>query len=182
MPRQKLEQVLPYLFDEAEMLGVAGIRSLSKCHLAHPASMEVAGETYTATYTPGESDTDIMGGNSNWRGPVWLPLNFILLLSLRRLSQFYGEALPPVELPHGSGRHVPLADAVRELADRMQSPFLPDANGRRPIHGTDTRYATDPHFRDLLLFYEYLDGDNGRGCGASHQTGWTALVTLLDKL
>jgi hypothetical protein len=182
MPRQKLEQVIPYLFDEQEMLGASGIRSLSKAHQAQPARMEVAGETYEAAYTPGESDSDVMGGNSNWRGPVWLPLNFVLLLSLRRLSQFYGAGTASVELPSGSGRHVPLADAVKELARRMQSPFLPDAEGRRPLHGNDTRYATDPHFRDLLLFHEYFDGDTGRGCGASHQTGWTALVTLLDKL
>jgi hypothetical protein len=182
MPRQKLEQVIPYLFDEEEMLGMSGFRSLSKVHLAQPATMEVAGETYTATYTPGESDTNVMGGNSNWRGPVWVPLNFVLLLSLRRLAQFYGEATTPVELPRGSGHHVPLRDAVEELGRRMQSPFLPDAEGRRPLHGNDKRYATDPHFRDLLLFHEYFDADTGRGCGASHQTGWTALVTLLDKL
>jgi hypothetical protein len=144
--------------------------------------MEVAGETHEAAYTPGESDTNVMGGNSNWRGPVWLPLNFVLLLSLRRLSQFYGDTVPPVELPSGSGHRVPLAEAVQELGRRMQSPFLPDAEGRRPLHGADARYATDPYFRDLLLFYEYFDGDTGRGCGASHQTGWTALVTLLDKL
>lgn len=182
MPRQKLEQVMPYLFGEDEMLGASGIRSLSKAHQAQPARMEVAGETHEATYTPGESDTNVMGGNSNWRGPVWLPLNFVLLLSLRRLSQFYGEGTATVELPSGSGRRVTLATAVQELARRMQSPFLPDAQGRRPLHGDDARYATDPHFRDLLLFYEYFDGDTGRGCGASHQTGWTVLVTLLDKL
>jgi hypothetical protein len=179
MPRQKLEQVIPYLFSEEEMLAPSGFRSLSKAHLAQPASMEVAGETHTATYTPGESDTNVMGGNSNWRGPVWLPLNFVLLLALNRLCQFYGDTMGPVELPTGSGNQVPLSEAVAELARRMQTPFLPDAEGRRPAHGNDLRYATDPHFRDLLLFHEYFDGDTGRGCGASHQTGWTALITLL---
>jgi hypothetical protein len=179
MPRQKLEQVLPYLFSEEEMLAPSGFRSLSKAHLAQPATMEIAGETHTATYTPGESDTNVMGGNSNWRGPVWLPLNFVLLLALNRLCQFYGDTLGPVELPTGSGNYVPLNEAVADMARRMQSPFLPDAQGRRPAHGNDLRYATDPHFRDLLLFHEYIDGDTGRGCGASHQTGWTALVTLL---
>jgi hypothetical protein len=179
MPRQKLEQVIPYLFSEDEMLAPSGFRSLSKVHQAQPATMEVAGETHTATYTPGESDTNVMGGNSNWRGPVWLPLNFVLLLALNRLCQFYGDTMGLVELPTGSGHYVPLNEAIAEIARRMQSPFLPDAEGRRPAHGGDLRYATDPHFRDLLLFHEYFDGDTGRGCGASHQTGWTALVTLL---
>ncbi|MGI4867658.1 MAG: MGH1-like glycoside hydrolase domain-containing protein [Janthinobacterium lividum] len=182
LPRQKMEQALSLLFDENEMLAPSGIRSLSKIHQQHPATMEVAGETFTATYAPGEADSNMMGGNSNWRGPVWLPLNFVLLRSLYQLVHFYGDAAPRVEVPRHSGQWLSLKEAADHLAQRMQSAFLPDENGRRPIHGADERYATDPNFRELLLFHEYFDGDTARGCGASHQTGWTALVTLLEHL
>ena len=127
-------------------------------------------------YAPGESDSGMFGGNSNWRGPVWFPVNYLLIEALERYHHFYGDALK-VECPTGSGNLVTLAQAAAEIARRLVSLFLPDAAGRRPCHGGDPRFAADPHWRDLVLFYEYFHGDTGRGCGATHQTGWTALVT-----
>ena len=127
-------------------------------------------------YAPGESDSGMFGGNSNWRGPVWFPVNFLLIEALERYHHFYGDAVK-VECPTGSGNLVTLAQAAAEIERRLVSLFVPDAAGRRPCHGGDPRFAADPHWRDLVLFYEYFHGDTGRGCGASHQTGWTALVT-----
>src|SRR5690606_17146707 len=123
----------------------------------------------------GESDTWMFGGNSNWRGPVWFPLNFLIIEALERYHHFYGQGLT-VELPTGSGNRVTLDVVARELQRRLGALFLADGSGRRPCHGDDRRWADDPHWRDHVLFYEYFDGDDGRGCGASHQTGWTSLV------
>ena len=180
--RERLERVLRYMFDESEFFGPHGIRSMSRVHLEHPYSFWAEGHEHRVTYTPAESDTYMFGGNSNWRGPGWFPLNFLLLEALERYHHFYGEGLK-VELPTGSGNWVTLDVAAAELARRLSAIFLPNGEGRRPAHGDDAIYAEDPHFRDLILFYEYFHGDTGRGCGASHQTGWTSLVaSCLDKV
>ena len=137
------------------------------------------GEEFRVAYEPGESTTGMFGGNSNWRGPVWFPVNFLLVEALQRYHHFYGDELT-VECPTGSGRLMNLAGVAAEIAGRLAKLFLPGADGRRPCHGADRRYADDPHWKDLVLFYEYFHGDDGRGLGASHQ-GWTALVaTLLE--
>jgi len=129
-------------------------------------------------YEPGESTCGIFGGNSNWRGPVWLPLNFLLVECLERYHHFYGDSFK-IECPTGSGKWMDLLEVSRFLADRLALLFLPDAQGNRPAHGGEARYAKDAHWKDLVLFYEYFHGDNGKGLGASHQTGWTALIAKL---
>ncbi|HYF40034.1 MAG TPA: hypothetical protein VD930_10115, partial [Gemmatimonadales bacterium] len=151
------------------------IRSVSRIHRDHPYQLEVDGMVHRVDYDPGESSTGLFGGNSNWRGPVWFPLNYLLLEALERFHHYYGPELK-VECPVGSGRMLDLQGVARELAGRLAGIFLTDASGRRACHGTDPRFAADPHWKDLLLFHEYFHGDNGRGVGASHQTGWTALV------
>jgi hypothetical protein len=176
--RERLERVLGYVLDEREFLSPFGLRSLSRVHAERPYVFRVSGEEHRVDYVPAESTTRLFGGNSNWRGPIWFPVNFLLVEALERYHHFYGDELT-VELPTGSGRRVTLGEAARELARRLASIFLPGPGGRRPVHGDDARYASDPHFRDLVLFYEYFDGDTGRGVGASHQTGWTALVVTL---
>jgi hypothetical protein len=153
---------------------------VSKHHETHPFVLELDGRRHEVRYTPAESDTELFGGNSNWRGPIWFPINFLIVEALERYHYYYGDELE-VELPTGSGRRASLAEAAREIASRLMRIFLPDASGRRPCHGSDERYATDPCWKDLVLFHEYFHGDTGRGVGASHQTGWTALVaTLLE--
>jgi hypothetical protein len=180
--RERLERVLRYLLDEDEFLSPHGIRSLSRVHAREPYRFFVNGEEHRVTYVPGESDSGLFGGNSNWRGPVWMPMNYLIIEALERYHRFYGDRLT-VELPTGSGRRVTLGAAAREIATRLSGLFLPDGEGRRPCHGDDLRYAEDPHFRDLVLFHEYFHGDTGRGLGASHQTGWTALVVrILERL
>ena len=179
--RQRLERLLKYLFDESEFLSSHGIRALSAIHREHPAVLNFGGNQLRADYSPGESHTSLFGGNSNWRGPVWFPVNFLIVEALQRYHYFYGDSVK-VEVPAGSGKFMNLTEAASELAGRLASLFLPDKNGRRPCHGDQERYAKDPYWRDLVLFNEYFHGDNGRGCGASHQTGWTALVArLLQK-
>jgi hypothetical protein len=173
--RARLERLLRYLLDEREFLAPYGIRSLSRFHRDQPVSIYVDGQEHCVEYAPGESTTTMFGGNSNWRGPIWFPLNFLLIEALERYHHFYGDSLK-VECPTGSGNWVTLDAAAWEIATRLTRLFLPDEQGRRPCHGADPRYASDPHFRDLVLFYEYFHGDDGRGLGASHQTGWTALV------
>jgi hypothetical protein len=179
--RAQLESMLRYLFDEKEFLSPYGIRSLSKVHEGAPYSYHAGGETWTVDYEPGEGTTGMFGGNSNWRGPIWFPINYLILESLRVYHRYYGDTLK-VEFPTGSGRKLTLGEAGRELSRRLQSLFLPDAQGRRPCHGDDSRYAEDPAWKDLLLFNEYYHADSGRGCGASHQTGWTALIADLINL
>jgi len=173
--RERLVQVLRYLFDEEEFLSPHGIRALSRVHRDQPYSVGIDGETYRVDYVPGESSTGQFGGNSNWRGPVWFPMNYLLVEALERYHHFYGDSLQ-VECPTGSGRLVNLKEAAREISSRLAGIFLPDVAGRRPCHGDDLRYATQPHWKDLVLFYEYFHGETGRGMGASHQTGWTALA------
>jgi hypothetical protein len=173
--RDRLERVLKYVLDENEFLSRYGVRSLSRWHADHPFVLRAGGEEHRVAYTPGESDTGVFGGNSNWRGPVWLPLNYLLVEALERYHHFYGDSLK-VECPTGSGRWMNLSQVARELARRLTAIFLPDANGRRPCHGDDPRFRDDPAWKDLVLFYEYFHGDTGRGVGASHQTGWSALA------
>jgi hypothetical protein len=175
---ERLRRVLGYLFDEKEFLSPFGIRSLSRVHQERPYVCDACGSSQRVDYEPGESTTDMFGGNSNWRGPVWLPLNYLLIEALERYHHFYGDSLL-VEVPTGSGRTMNLRQAARELADRLVGLFRPDEAGRRPCHGGDRRFADDPHWRDMLWFHEYFHGDTGQGLGASHQTGWTALVTRL---
>ena len=174
--RPQLERVLARMFDEREFLSPHGLRSLSAAHRDHPYVLRAGGNEYRVDYTPGESTTAMFGGNSNWRGPVWFPLNYLLVEALERYGRFYGDGLQ-VEFPTGSGRKVTLQRAADELSARLARIFLPGPDGRRPFAGDDARFRDDPHYRDLVLFHEYFDGDTGRGCGASHQTGWTALVT-----
>ena len=176
--RERLERVLRLMLDENEFLSPYGIRSMSRYHREHPYMLNEVNGTEAVRYVPGESSTALFGGNSNWRGPVWFPINYLLIEALERYYHFYGDTLM-VECPTGSGRRLNLAEVARELATRLTRLFLRDGQGRRPCHGDDPRFIGDPHWRDLLLFHEYFHGDTGRGLGASHQTGWTALVTRL---
>ena len=173
--RERLERVLRYLLDENEFLSPHGIRSLSRVHLEHPYVLPNGNSGQRVDYVPGEGNGSIFGGNSNWRGPVWFPVNYLIAEALERYAHFYGPDLK-AECPTGSGNWLTLDKVAAELSRRQALPFLADANGRRPCHGGAARYAGDPHWRDLLLFHEYFHGETGRGCGASHQTGWTALV------
>jgi hypothetical protein len=178
--RARLERVLAYLLDENEFLSPYGIRSLSKAHEKQPFTYKdgATGNSWSVSYVPGESDTGMFGGNSNWRGPIWFPLNYLIIEALERYHYFYGDMLL-VECPTGSGNRVNLQQAAREIAHRLAGLFKPDESGVRPVHGEEQRYANDPHWRELVLFYEYFHGESGKGLGASHQTGWTALVTRL---
>ena len=178
--KKKLERVLSYMLDENEFLGPHGIRSLSRYHLEHPFVFHVAGQEYKVQYLPAESNTGMFGGNSNWRGPVWMPINALIVRALLNLYQFYGDEFK-VQCPTGSGRYMTLFEVAQELVRRLTGTFLRNANGHRPVYGGTAKFQGDPHWRDLILFYEYFHGDNGAGLGASHQTGWTGLIApLLD--
>jgi hypothetical protein len=179
--RARLERVLRYLLDENEFLSPYGIRSLSRFHKDHPHVCRMGGQENRLAYEPGDSDSGMFGGNSNWRGPVWFPVNYLLIEALERYHHFYGDGLR-VECPTGSGRLMNLAEVAGELAGRLTRLFLPDGQGYRPCHARERRFAEDPHWQDLILFHEYFHGDDGRGVGASHQTGWTALVTRLLEM
>lgn len=174
--RGRLERILEYLLNEDEFLSPHGIRSLSRAHLDAPYHFMAEGAGYSVGYVPGESDSYLFGGNSNWRGPVWFPVNYLLIESLERYDRFYGDTIR-VECPKGSGNMLSLGEAADEIRRRLVRLFEAGPDGQRPCHGGDTRYGGDPGFRDLLLFHEYFHGETGRGLGASHQTGWTALVS-----
>jgi hypothetical protein len=176
--RERLMRLVSYLMDESEFLSPYGVRSLSKYHEAHPYTFEAQDREFSVAYTPGESNTDMFGGNSNWRGPVWMPMNYLLVEALERYHHFYRDNLR-VEFPKGSGKTITLQEAAWEIRSRLCRIFLPGADGARPCHGGDRRYADDPACRDLVLFHEFFHGETGRGLGASHQTGWTALVAVL---
>jgi hypothetical protein len=171
----KLRRILTYLLDESEFLGAYGIRALSRYHLDHPYVFSVGREIYRVDYEPAESTTGLFGGNSNWRGPIWMPMNYMILLSLRKLYSYYGNDFT-VECPTASGRWMNLWQVSVELGQRTLSTFVRNQQGRRPVHGSTEKFQTDPYWRDLILFYEYFHGDNGAGIGASHQTGWTGLI------
>jgi hypothetical protein len=176
--KEKLEQVLGYMLDENEFLGPHGIRSLSRYHLDHPFTFLVGQQEYRVQYLPAESNSGMFGGNSNWRGPVWMPVNILIIRALLNLSSFYGNEFK-VQCPTGSGRYMTLFEVAEEISRRLTGIFLRDTNGRRPVYGGTARFQEDPHWRDLILFYEYFHGDNGAGVGASHQTGWTGLAAVL---
>ena len=173
--RERLTRVLHTVLDERELLSEWGVRSLSRAHRDAPFTLRADGQTFEVRYVPGESDTGMFGGNSNWRGPVWMPVNYLLIEALERYHHFYGDDFQ-IECPTGSGVFLNLSEVARELERRLTRIFLRDTEGRRPCHGEDGRFADDPHWRELVLFHEYFHGDTGRGLGASHQTGWTALV------
>ena len=178
VPRSRLLPVLERMLDESEFLSPHGIRSVSKFHQAHPFRLELDDHVYEVDYEPAESRTGLFGGNSNWRGPVWFPGNYLMIESLQRFHHYFGDDVL-VEFPTGSGNRKNLGDVACELSRRLSHIFLRDPNGRRAVFGGAEKLQTDPQFRDYLLFYEYFHGDNAAGIGASHQTGWTALVAKL---
>ena len=178
LDEKKLRRVLARMLDEQRFLSPFGIRSLSRSHLENPYILRVHGDEYRVQYMLAESNNGMFGGNSNWRGPVWMPLNFLILRALLQFYKYYGETFK-IECPTGSGRLMNLFEIAQELANRLCSIFLCNASGRRAVYGGTEIFQKDPHWRDLILFYEYFHGDNGAGLGASHQTGWSGLVARL---
>ncbi len=176
--REQLPRVLRFMLDEREFLSPYGIRAVSQFHREHPYVLVVDGHEHRVDYEPAESSTGLFGGNSNWRGPIWFPINYLLIEALQKFDHFYGPRLM-VECPTGSGERVTLWDVAGELSRRLTRIFLRAPGGRRPVHGGAGKFQTDPYWRDLILFYEYFHGDDGAGIGASHQTGWTGLVAKL---
>jgi hypothetical protein len=180
--REQLERILRVMLDETEFLSPFGIRALSQYHCDHPYVLEVDGGNHSVHYEPGESSTGLFGGNSNWRGPIWFPVNYLLVQALRRFHEYYGDALQ-VECPAGSQRFMNLNQVADEITRRLVSTFQRDEEGRRPVFGANQKFQNDPHWRDYVPFHEYFHGDTGAGVGASHQTGWTALVAkMIDEL
>jgi hypothetical protein len=178
--RPKLKKVLGYLLDENEFFSPYGIRSLSRYHLEHPFVMRLGGQEYKVQYLPAESNTGMFGGNSNWRGPIWMPVNGLIIRGLLNMYPFYGPDFK-VECPTGSGKYLTLFEVAQEISNRLSKIFLRDENGNRPVYGGTKKFQEDPYWKDYILFYEYFHGDNGAGLGASHQTGWTGLIArLLD--
>ncbi len=173
--KKKIERILTYMLDENEFFGPYGIRSVSKYHLDHPFVFNLGGQEYKVEYLPAESNTGMFGGNSNWRGPVWMPVNALLIRGLLNLYQFYGDDFK-VECPTGSGKLMTLFEVSKELARRLSSIFLRDTNGKRPVYGGTRKFQEDPYWKDYILFHEYFHGENGAGLGASHQTGWTGII------
>jgi hypothetical protein len=174
----KLRRILARMLDEERFLGPHGIRSISRWHLDHPYVFDAGGAEHRVQYEPAESTSGMFGGNSNWRGPVWFPINLLLIRALLQHYRYYGNDLK-VECPTGSGMMMTLFEVAQELSRRLTATFLRDDAGRRPVYGGSSLFQEDPHWRDLILFYEYFHGDNGAGLGASHQTGWTGLVARL---
>jgi hypothetical protein len=183
--QERLRRILTKMLDENEFLSPYGIRALSRFHERHPYVFHVNGEEHRVDYLPAESNTGMFGGNSNWRGPIWMPVNVILIRALLNYYLYYGENFK-IECPTGSGNLMNLFEVAREISDRLTRIFLRNDAGRRPVYGGTTKFQEDPHWRDHILFYEYFHGDNGAGLGASHQTGWTgdvaALIQLFGKL
>ena len=174
----RLRRVLSVMLDEREFLSPFGIRSMSAVHRDHPYDLDVNGTSYQVRYEPAESSTGLFGGNSNWRGPVWFPINYLLIEALQKFHHYFGETFT-VECPTGSGRLMTLDHVAAELSHRLARIFLTGEDGRRPVFGGTAVFQEDPNWRDLILFYEHFNGDTGAGLGASHQTGWTALVAKL---
>jgi hypothetical protein len=178
--KDKLKHILAYMLDDNEFLSPYGIRSLSKYHLDHPFVFDVAGQAYGVKYLPAESNSGMFGGNSNWRGPVWMPVNVLIIRGLLNMYPYYGDEFK-VECPTRSGKYMTLFEVAKDIALRLSRIFLRDENNRRPVYGGTKKFQDDPQWRDYILFYEYFHGDNGAGLGAGHQTGWTGLVApMLD--
>jgi len=175
LDEHKLRRVLAKMLDENEFLSEFGIRSLSRFHADHPYVFHAGGQEYRVAYLPAESDTGMFGGNSNWRGPIWMPVNGLIIRALLQYYGYYGDDFT-VECPTGSGRLMTLYQVAEEITRRLANIFLKSKDGRRPVYGGSDKFQNDPHWRDLILFYEYFHGDNGAGLGASHQTGWTGIV------
>ncbi len=176
--QEQLRRILGYMLDEQEFLSPYGIRALSRFHRENPYTLRVNGTEHRVDYQPGESATGLFGGNSNWRGPVWVPVNFLLIESLQKFHHYFGDSFT-IEFPTGSGKMITLWEVAAELSRRVISIFSRDDDGRRPVFGSSNKFQSDPHWRDLILFHEYFHGDSGAGLGASHQTGWTGLITKL---
>jgi hypothetical protein len=174
---RRLRAILQRMLDEGEFLSPHGIRSVSRFHAAHPYRMDLGGQTYEVRYEPAESRSGLFGGNSNWRGPVWFPINYLIVEALQKFDWYYGPSFT-VECPVGSGRMLTLWEVSVELSRRLISIFIRH-QGRRPVFGGVERFQTDPHWHDCIPFHEYFHGDDGAGLGAMHQTGWTALVAKL---
>lgn len=174
----RMKRILYRMLDETEFLSPYGIRSLSRFHEHHPYTLSQDEETYSIQYSPAESPVPLFGGNSNWRGPVWMPVNYLIIESLRKFHLYYGNDFK-VEYPTNSGQYFTLLEISRELSGRLKKLFLKDANGKRPIYGDNDKFQIDPHFANYILFHEYFHGNNGRGLGAIHQTGWTGLIAGL---
>lgn len=183
--KERLQEILTRVLDEAEFLSDYGIRALSKYHQDHPYVLRANGQEYRVEYEPAESKYGMFGGNSNWRGPVWFPVNYLLIESLEKFHTFWGDNIKvPCSTSSGEKKQMNLQEVAKELTQRLVKIFLKDAtSGQRPVYGGSEKFQTDPHWRDLILFYEYFHGDIGAGIGASHQTGWTGLVAeLIQRL
>jgi hypothetical protein len=176
----KLRRILEKMLDENEFFGPYGIRALSRYHVEHPFVFNLGGQESRVSYLPGDSDSGMFGGNSNWRGPVWMPVNFLLYVSLMRLGAYYGDSFK-VECPTRSGKQMNLFQVAKALGERLIGTFAKDSQGKRPVFGSAEKFQTDPHWRDNLLFYEYFHGDTGAGVGASHQTGWTGCIAQVVR-
>jgi len=170
--------LLRRMLDESEFLSDYGVRAMSRYHREHPYEFDCGTRRFTVEYEPGESHSGMFGGNSNWRGPIWFPLNFLIIESLQKFHHYYGDDFT-IECPTGSGKFITILEVAKELQKRLARLFLRDDQGRRAVFGDCERFQTDEHFRDYIPFYEYFHGDTGRGLGASHQTGWTGLIAKL---
>jgi hypothetical protein len=176
-----LRRVLSVMLDEKEFLSPYGIRALSRVHADHPFVFRVGAQEFRVSYLPAESDSGLFGGNSNWRGPIWMPVNMLILRALLHYYMYYGDDFR-IECPTGSGKLMTLYQVAEEITRRLSAVFLRDEHGRRPVFGGARKFQEDPHWRDLILFYEYFHGDNGAGIGASHQTGWTGVIARIMHL
>jgi glycogen debranching enzyme len=175
---EQLRRMLQIMLDEQEFLSPHGIRALSRRHRDHPFAISFDGKEHRVDYEPAESTTGLFGGNSNWRGPVWFPMNYLLIESLQKFHHYFGDDMK-VEFPSHSGNLLTLSEVAAEISHRLTGIFLRNEQGRRPVYNGTPKFDSDSHWSDLILFYEYFHGDTGQGLGASHQTGWTALVTKL---
>ena len=178
---ERLRRILSRMLDENEFLSDYGIRSISRAHAEEPYTFVLDGQEFRVEYLPGESNSNMFGGNSNWRGPIWFPMNLLIIRSLLNLYAFYGNSFT-IECPTGSDRWMNLYEVSEEIKNRLERIFLRDENGRRPVFGVAPKFQEDPHWRDYILFYEYFHGDSGAGLGASHQTGWTGLIARLIQM
>jgi hypothetical protein len=176
-----LRRVLKIMLDEKEFLSPFGIRAISRIHQEHPYTYRVGDQEYRVSYVPGEGDSGMFGGNSNWRGPIWMPVNMLILRALLQYFLYYGSSFT-IECPTGSGKQMNLYEVAEEIGRRLSKIFLKDEQGKRPVHGTSRKFQEDPHWRDYPLFYEYFHGDTGAGVGASHQTGWSGAIARIMHL